>query len=257
MKKCLFYYRETVNQTAEPASPAPAVIPVPPAPSPAATPAPSPAASPAPPPTTTTIQSATRDDSWLLDGDEVQLTYSSLGRGAWGNVYRGLFRGSRVAIKRIHALILSDYNRERFLREVRMSWRCRHPNIVTMIGATVDRSPLMVMELMDLSLRAMMEQRHLTPEEVVTLALDVARGLNYLHLSRPEPIIHRDLSSANVLLFQQGAQWRAKISDLGSACFQREQMSQNPGAVIYAAPEAQTNDQSPKVSRKKSYTVFN
>lgn len=86
---------------------------------------------------------------------------------------------------------------------------------------------------------------------MVNLSLDVAKALNYLHLSKPEAIIHRDLSSANVLLFERGQQWGAKVSDFGSADFIRSCMSQNPGAAIYAAPEALTTRQSPKVSDKK------
>ena len=40
----------------------------------------------------------------------------------------------------------------------------------------------------------------LVREQVVSIGTDVAQGLNYLHLMRPDPIIHRDVSSANILV---------------------------------------------------------
>ena len=55
---------------------------------------------------------------------------------------------------------------------------------------------------MEKSLRALLEQRQLAETERRVISLDVVRAVNYLH----KPIIHRDVSSANVLLWQQGDQ---------------------------------------------------
>ena len=55
----------------------------------------------------------------------------------------------------------------------------------------------------------------------------------------PDPVIHRDLSSANVLLQPTtNGGWLAKVSDYGSANFQRLVGTENPGNVVYAAPES-------------------
>ena len=59
---------------------------------------------------------------------------------------------------------------------------------------------------MEESLRSLLEQRKLSETEIRTISLDVARALNYLHQKKPEPIIHRDVSSANVLLWRQDDQ---------------------------------------------------
>ena len=185
---------------------------------------------------------------WIIQREEVILNEKILGKGAWGTVREGGFRGCLVAVKEIHDLILSDYNRGLFEREMSIASRCRHPNLLQFIGATNDEgSPLFVAELLETSLRHVLHQRALNCHETVILALDVAKGLNYLHLSNPRPIMHRDISSANVLLWRRDDSWRAKLSDYGSANFLRQSMTVNAGALIYSAPEAFTPRQSTKV----------
>ena len=185
---------------------------------------------------------------WIIRRDEVTLSEHSLGVGAWGKVYEGTFRGCKVAVKQIHEIILSPHNRRLFEREMSIASRCRHPHLLQFIGATNDDgSPLFVTELLDTDLRNILTQRALHQEEIVCLALDVSRGLNYLHLNKPFPIMHRDISSSNVLLWRRDNCWRAKLSDYGAANFMRQYMTENPGARIYAAPEALTSQQSPKV----------
>lgn len=185
---------------------------------------------------------------WLLYRDEITVSDKVIGVGGWGKVMEGTFRGCKVAVKQIHELILSPHNRRLFEREMSIASRCRHPCLLQFIGATNDnRSPLFVTELLDTSLRAVLHERALESKEIMTIGLDVAKGLNYLHLSHPAPIIHRDISSANVLLWKHGTQWRGKVSDYGTANFMQYSMTVSPGAVVYSAPEAQTSRQSPKV----------
>lgn len=192
---------------------------------------------------------------WIIQREEVVISEQILGKGAWGNVRTCIFRGCEVAVKEIHELILSDYNRRLFEREMTIASRCRHPNLLQFIGATNDEvSPLFVTELLDASLRQVLLQRELCNHEKVSLALDVAKGLNYLHLSRPTPIMHRDISSANVLLWKRGDSWKAKLSDYGSANFLRESMTVNAGALIYSAPEAFSPRQTTKVKIEETFT---
>ena len=147
----------------------------------------------------------------------------------------------------IHDLILSPHNRRLFEREMNIAFRCRHPCLLQFIGATNDEgSPVFVTELMETSLRAL-KQRELPEEEVSVISLDVACALNYLHQKKPSPVIHRDVSSANVLLWRQGDQWRGKVSDYGTANFMQHTMTVAPGVMIYSAPEALTSNQTIKV----------
>ena len=186
---------------------------------------------------------------WVISRDEIQMTNKCLGRGGWGSVYEGVYCGCTVAVKQIHDLILSPHNIRLFEREMNIASKCRHPHLLQFIGATNDEgNPLFVTELMEKSLRALLEQRQLSEIEIRVILLDVARAINYLHQKKPEPIIHRDVSSANVLLWRQGDQWRGKVSDYGTANFMQQTMTVAPGAMIYCAPEALTSNQTVKVS---------
>ena len=185
---------------------------------------------------------------WVISRHQIQLTDKLLGRGGWGIVVEGKYCGCSVAVKQIHELIRSPRYRTLFQREMDIASRCRHPCLLQFIGATNDEgSPLFVTELMESSLRALLEQRPLAATEVSIISLDVARALNYLHQKTP-PIIHRDISSANVLLWRRGDQWRGKVSDYGTANFIQHTMTVGPGATIYMAPEALTSNQTVKVS---------
>ena len=187
---------------------------------------------------------------WVISRDQIQLTEKCIGKGGWGSVVEGKYCGCTVAVKQIYEVLLnlSPHNRELFEREMSIASRCCHPCLLQFIGATNDEgSPLFVTELMESSLRKLLEQRSLCTTEVAVLSLDVARALNYLHQRKPRPIIHRDISSANVLLWRQADQWRGKVSDYGAANIMQHTMSVCPGAAVYSAPEAFTKNQTVKV----------
>ena len=190
-----------------------------------------------------------RDCHWIIARHEIQMTDKCLGRGGWGSVYEGVYCGCAVAVKQIHDLILSPHNIRLFNREMEIASKCHHPHLLQFIGATNDEeSPLFLTELMENNLRTLLEQRQLSEREIRAISLDVARGLNYLHHKKPVPIIHWDISNANVLLWRQGDQWRGKVSDYGTANFMQQTMTVAPGAMIYSAPEALTPQQTVKVS---------
>ena len=194
----------------------------------------------------TSGDSPSRD--WILGRGEITITETVLGTGAWGNVKIGKFRGTDVAVKQIHLLILSPHNRRLFEREMSIASRCRHPCLVQFIGATNDDgTPLFVMELLKTDLRSVLTRNPLSNDECLNIGYDVIRAIVYLHKSKPVPIIHRDISSSNILLYHGENGWRAKLSDYGAANFLRLSMTRHPGALLYSAPEASTIDQSTKV----------
>ena len=187
---------------------------------------------------------------WVVRRDEIELTGPQLGVGGWATVTVAKFRGIQVAVKRIHDEIISHHNLQLFQREMNMAARLRHPNLIQFIGATMEEDMMIVMELMATSLRSQLRREMYFPPLVVkAISLDVARGLNYLHLVQPDPIVHRDISSANVLLeIIQLNQWRAKLTDYGSVNLLRQLRTENPGSPAYAAPEASNPRlQSPKM----------
>ncbi len=186
---------------------------------------------------------------WIVDKDEIKTEAKLLGTGGWATVKVARFRHMQVAAKYMHQLIISDYNRELFVREMNMAARMRHPNIVQFIGACMEGEAVILTELMMTSLRAQYGKQMLTYPQIISISEDVAKGLNYLHLIKPDAIIHRDISSANVLLEPlRDNRWRAKICDCGSANFAQLTNTAGPGNPTYAAPESGTPKlQSPKM----------
>lgn len=190
------------------------------------------------------LQVAEEQPYWIVDKDEIVMTDEIIGRGGWGEVRVASFRGLRVAAKCLYEGIVSGYNIRLFSREMNMAAKARHPNLLQFIGATTEGRPIILTELMPTSLRRELEQHHFTQEQILRVSCDVACALNYLHLWKPKPIIHRDVSSGNVLLEPSGNNsiWKAKLSDYGSANFVHSTVTANPGNPAYSAPEA-TNPQ--------------
>ena len=182
------------------------------------------------------------DGFWFVRKDDIVMTERVLGRGGWGEVRVALFQGLKVAAKVLHETIISEYNLSIFSREMEIAAKVRHPNLLQFIGATKEGNPIILTELMPTSLRKELEGEGLPYPTVLSIGLDVACALNYLHLFKP-PILHRDVSSANVLLQSMGggygSGWRAKLSDYGSANLQPLiGTTSNPGNPVYSAPEA-------------------
>ena len=194
---------------------------------------------------------AAQVQTWAVDGAEIQVTEEELGRGSWATVSVATFRGAHVAAKVIHDEIVSRHNIRLFRREMDMAARIRHPNLLQFIGATREGAQKMIIltELMPTSLRRELRRDNLSPDQAIPISLDVARALNYLHQMRPHPLIHRDISSANVLLEHlPNNHWRAKVSDYGTVNLLEQLETVGPGSPCYASPEA--NDptrQSPKM----------
>ena len=194
---------------------------------------------------------------WVVQREEVELTQEVLGRGSWTTVCVARFRGLRVAAKCLQHLNISDYNRQLFSREMTIAATIRHPNLLQFIGATTEGQPVILTELMSTSLRAELERRPLSAHQIISISLDVARALLYLHLMQPDPVIHHDISSANVLLNPGPNDSRlAKVSDYGSANYLRQVTTRSPGNPSYAAPEASIPTQQTTKMDVYSYGVL-
>ena len=178
---------------------------------------------------------------WIVPRRHVTVLERSLGDGAWGNVREGKFRGQQVAVKCVHEAIISKQTMQRVYREICTMSQVYHPNLVLFIAAVLDDQggPMIITELLDTTLRKAYED-NLLSQLVVCMDIfrDVASALCYLH-GLEEPIIHRDVSSANVLLKAMAkGEWKAKLSDFGSANWAKEASTMGDGALVYAAPEA-------------------
>ena len=182
---------------------------------------------------------------WAVSREEVELLDDELGKGAWGIVTKAWFRGDIVAAKRIHEALSQD-NPEFLYKAVRkeldIASNLRHPNLVLFLGAVIEGKLgefIILNELMDNSLRNFLAEGQLSRPQIKSFSIDIARALNYLHSCKPQPLIHRDVSSANVLLQHLGPDyWKAKLSDYGSLHSINLACTRSPGNPVYAAPEA-------------------
>lgn len=177
---------------------------------------------------------------WQVSFEEVSIKEDQIiDRGAWGYTTRGTFRGTNVAIKRVYPEILRGTTVDRIRQELRMMAQVRHPNLVLFIAAVLNEQtgPIIITELLDTSLREAY-QANLIGTSKQRILIDIASALSYLH-AQSEPIIHRDVSTANVpLLSTQNNSWRAKLSDFGSANLARCAATLGQGAIVYTPPEA-------------------
>ena len=172
-----------------------------------------------------------------------------IGRGANGRILECKWAGITVAVKEIHSIFVNEVSdpefqsfKRSFLRECEQSSQLSHPNIVRFFGiywppgATV---PSLVMERLHCSLTSLLEQNPVFwIKTKLSIIHDVALGLRYLHSHIP-PIIHRDLSSNNILISKA---MEGKIGDLGTARLvdptRQSQMTKAPGTVDFMPPKA-------------------
>ena len=178
---------------------------------------------------------------------EVRITDRKLGHGSYATVLELEYMGLKCAGKKIHEVLLeqgdTSYTVRRFEEECRLLSQVRHPNIVQFLGVDFQqgvRAPILVMEFLPTNLTSCIEQYGILPKEIsYSILHDVALGLCYLH-SQTSPIIHRDLSSNNILLTPN---MTAKISDLGVARIlnltplQVSRMTPTPGTLAFMPPE--------------------
>ena len=184
---------------------------------------------------------------------EVQLLKDELcGTGSYGMVCKAMVDQLVCAAKIMHPTFFSELEPSstatyrQFEKECDFLSAIRHPNIVQYLGTKQDSEtglPVLLMELMDESLtkfleRTLQQQREPVPYHIlINLCHDVAMALAFLHSNG---IVHRDLSSNNILLVGES---RAKVTDFGMSALiecnpRMTPLTQCPGCLVYMAPEA-------------------
>ena len=175
----------------------------------------------------------------------------TLGTGSYGVVCKAMCNQRPCAAKLLHPIFFQSNDpgmvvtRTQFEQECHFLSEMRHPHIIEYLGTTHDPDSgllVLLMELMDESLTHFLErsQQPLAYHIEVDLCHDIAQALAYIHSNG---IIHRDLSSNNVLLLAG----KAKISDFGMSKLldvnrRITPLTMCPGTLVYMPPEA-TEDQ--------------
>ncbi|KAL3321468.1 hypothetical protein AABB24_039210 [Solanum stoloniferum] len=182
-----------------------------------------------------------------------------IGEGSCGTVYHGLWYGSDVAVKVFTKQEYSDEVIYSFKQEISLMKRLRHPNILLFMGAVTSPQRLcIVTEFLPRGSLFRLLQRNASKLEWrrrIHMALDVARGMNYLHHLTP-PIVHRDLKSSNLLVDKN---WTVKVGDFGLSRLKHETYlatRTGKGTPQWMAPEVLRNEPSDEKSDVYSFGVI-
>ncbi|KAH3756735.1 serine/threonine kinase [Pelomyxa schiedti] len=159
-----------------------------------------------------------------------------IGSGAAGKVFRALYLGVPVAVKKIHE-DFANFNIDEFRQEISLVCLLRHPNLVECIGACT-QSPIKMYIVFELIQRGGLDsflQQSTAPLPLslqLRFALNVARGMHYLHSAE---VCHRDLKDSNILVTDA---LQLKITDFGTAHPTHvEGFTETTGTPQFSAPE--------------------
>jgi len=180
----------------------------------------------------------------------------SKGSGSFGSIHLIEVNGVPCIAKRLHDILVGQGQtevvekvqkqsiEEKFRKECVFLSQLRHPNIVQFIGVHYGHNPsdlTLIMECLPMDLEKCLEKYPNLPLPIkISVLLDVSYGLLHLHSQKP-PIIHRDLTAANILLTSD---MKAKIADLGVSKIldlhplHGASQTAGPGALAYMPPEA-------------------
>lgn len=200
-----------------------------------------------------------------IDFEELQLE-EVIGVGGFGKVYRGFWQKHEVAVKaaRQDPDEEPSVTLENVRQEAKLFWLLKHENIVQLEGVCLKMPNMcLVMEYArGGSLNRVLSGRKIRPDVLVDWAIQIARGMDYLHNKAPISLIHRDLKSSNVLLSEpienDDLQYKTlKITDFGLAreVYKTTRMSA-AGTYAWMAPEVIKKSTFSKASDVWSYGVL-
>ncbi|XP_074567203.1 putative serine/threonine-protein kinase SIS8 [Curcuma longa] len=167
------------------------------------------------------LQSSTLMNKPILPFDEWNIEFSELtvgtrvGIGFFGEVFRGIWNGTDVAIKVFLEQDLTTDNIEDFCNEISILCRLRHPNVILFLGACMKPPHFsLITEYMEMGslyylIHTSGQKKRLSWRKRLKMLRDICRGLMCIHRMK---IVHRDLKSANCLVDKH---WTVKICDFG------------------------------------------
>ena len=179
-------------------------------------------------------------------------------KGPYATVYKGKLDNKSIAVKKVDMHLLAKVSSSdpkgvkkkiySFLRECNKLKAVKHQNIVEFIGAFGDISDegsiLMAAELMSKNLKDYLEDKkgHLPDQKQVNICYQIALGLQYLHETKPDPILHLGLTTRNVLVNEDGTIF--KVGDFGQSQLRPIPVAEStdfPDNQLFMAPELLTS----------------
>ncbi|XP_062074215.1 serine/threonine-protein kinase EDR1 isoform X2 [Humulus lupulus] len=182
-----------------------------------------------------------------------------IGHGFYAVVHRGIWNGSDVAIKVYYRNEYSEGALQDYKKEIDIMKRLRHPNVLLFMGASYSLERLAIVTEF-LPRGSLFKTLHKSNQALdirrrLRMALDVARGMNYLHRRNP-PIVHRDLKSSNLLVDKN---WTVKVGDFGLSRLKKATFlttRSGRGTPQWMAPEVLRNEPSNEKSDVFSFGVI-
>ncbi|XP_044464096.1 serine/threonine-protein kinase EDR1-like isoform X2 [Mangifera indica] len=182
---------------------------------------------------------------WEIPWEDLQIG-ERIGIGSYGEVYHADWNGTEVAVKKFLNQDFSGDALMQFKCEVDIMLRLRHPNVVLFMGAVTHPPHFSILTefLPRGSLYRLLHRPNplLDEKRRMRMALDVAKGMNYLHTSHPT-IVHRDLKSSNLLVDKN---WVVKVCDFGLSRMKHHTFlssKSTAGTPEWMAPEVLRNEQ--------------
>ncbi|WOG85885.1 hypothetical protein DCAR_0105078 [Daucus carota subsp. sativus] len=210
-------------------------------------------------------ESSSRDESGLNTRGDCEILWEDLqlreevGQGSFAVVYRGIWNASDVAVK---VYFGDEYSEEALIdhkKEIDIMRKLRHPNVLLFMGAVYSQKKIaMVTEYLprgSLFKALHKNNQSLDIKRRLRMALDVARGMNYLHHRNP-PIVHRDLKTSNLLVDKN---WNVKVGDFGLSKLKHATFltaKSGRGTPQWMAPEVLRNERSNEKSDVFSFGVI-
>ncbi|KAK6932572.1 Serine-threonine/tyrosine-protein kinase, catalytic domain [Dillenia turbinata] len=182
-------------------------------------------------------------DEYVIDMSKLLLGHK-FAHGAHSRLYHGIYKDEAVAVKIIRVLDddenedLATRLQNQFHREVSLLSHLHHRNVIKFVAACREPSVFCIITeyISEGSLRAYLHKLQHKPlplQKQISIALDVARGMEYIH---SQGVIHRDLKPENILIDED---FCLKIVDFGIACEEAycDPFHDDPGTYRWMAPE--------------------